>query len=347
MVSWPEAASIVSALLVGLAEGIHLRRCRNLARLAFGPRGKPAQWARLAPFARVSAASALAWGFVTLLLLPPNVHLAETVPDKERRHILLVLDVSPSMLLRDAGIDRNQSRKARGAEVMASYFQRVPVAQYLISVIACYNGSKPVVVGTKDMEVVRNIMNDLPMQYAFKVGKTDLFSGIAEAAKTAQPWRPKSALLILLSDGDTVPSTGMPRLPASISDVLVVGVGDPHSGSFIDGRQSRQDVGTLRQLAIRLGGTYHDGNQKHLSTDLLRQLTLIPSKGTFEKLTKREYALIACGIGALTLAFLPVLLHFAGTRWRPGVHPQSQRSFHRNRIVEEAESRNPSIRTFV
>jgi Ca-activated chloride channel family protein len=152
--------------------------------------------------------------------------------------------------------------------------------------------------------------------------------------------------LVLLTDGDTVPSTGMPKLPASISDVLVVGVGDPRSGSFIDGRQSRQDVGTLRQLAIRLGGTYHDGNEKHLSTDLLQRLTLIPSKGTFEKLTKREYALIACGIGASTLALLPVLLHFVGTRWRPGVHPQSKGSHHKNRFVE-AESGNPSIRTFV
>ena len=202
---------------------------------------------------------------------------------------------------------------------MESFFQRIPVEIYLMSVVACYNGAKPVVVDTKDLEVVRNIFGDLPMHYAFPAGKTDLFSGLAEAIKIAQPWQPKSTLLLLLSDGDTVPATGMPKLPASIADVLVVGVGDPRAGSFIDGKMSRQDTNTLRQIATRLGGTYHDGNQKHLGTELLSRLTVIPRKSAFERLTRREYALIACGLGALVLAFLPVLLHYRGTRWQPGV----------------------------
>ena len=38
-----------------------------------------------------------------------------------------------------------------------------------------------------------------------------------------------------------------------------------------------------------------------------------------EKLTRREYALIACGLGSTILALLPLLLHLAGTRWTPGV----------------------------
>jgi Ca-activated chloride channel family protein len=111
----------------------------------------------------------------------------------------------------------------------------------------------------------------------------------------------------------------MPKLPASIADVLVVGVGDPRTGSFIDGRMSRQDAGTLRQIAARLGGTYHDANVKHLPSALLASLTVIPRTSAFERLTRREYALMACAAGGLTLAFLPVLLHHFGTRWRPGV----------------------------
>jgi Ca-activated chloride channel homolog len=314
-----ELAALAAAVLAAAAEALHAHRCRRLARLAFGPAQRPAPWARAAPWLRSAAASSLAWGLVTLMLLPPRVHLAETIPDNERRNLLLVLDVSPSMRLRDAGPERNLSRAKRAAEVMGSFFQRVPIESYLISVIACHNGSKPVVVGTKDMEVVRNIMGDLPMEYAFRAGKTDLFSGLEEAVKVARPWKPKSTLLVLVSDGDTVPTKGMPKLPASISDVLVVGVGDPRAGTFIDGRQSRQDAATLRQIALRLGGTYHDGNEKHLSTDLLRRLTLIPRQSAFERLTRREYALMACGIGAAVLAILPVLLHHFGTRWRPGV----------------------------
>lgn len=314
-----EWAALIAGLLVVIGEALHARRCRRLARLAFGPTGRPAPWARPAPLARVAAASALAWGLVTLMLVPPKVFAAEAGREGQDRHLLLVLDVSPSMKLQDAGPEKKQSRTARVATLMESFFQRVPVEQYLLSIVACYNGAKPVVVDAEDMEVVRNILHDLPMNYAFRVGKTDLFSGLEEAAKIAHPWNPRSATLVLLSDGDTVPATGMPKLPASIRDVLVVGVGDPRSGTFIDGHLSRQDASTLRQIAVRLGGRYHDGNEKHLPSTLLAQLAINPDESPFERLTRREYALIACGLGASALAFLPLLLHRFGTRWRPGV----------------------------
>jgi Ca-activated chloride channel homolog len=323
MVMHAELAAMAVAIMAAAAENLHDRRCRRLSWLAFGPKRRPALWVRLAPTLRVAALAALCWGLVTLLELPPKIHVAQTIPDRERRHVLIVLDVSPSMRLKDAGPNADQSRMKRAAVVMDSFLVRVPVELYLLSVVACYNGAKPVVVDTKDLEVVRNIFNDLPMHHAFAAGKTDLFSGLAEAAKIAHPWQPRSTLLLVLSDGDTVPATGMPKMPASIADVLIVGVGDPRQGSFIDGRMSRQDASTLRQIAARLGGIYHDGNQKHLSSVLLAQLTVIPRKSAFEQLTRREYALIACGLGALVLAFLPVLLHRFGTRWRPGVRSSS------------------------
>lgn len=319
MVMHAELAALAVAILALAAEALHAARTRRLARLAFGPGQKPAAWARMAPVLRVMALAALCWGLITLLELPPKVHVAETIPDNERRHVLIVLDVSPSMRLKDAGPNADESRMKRASVVMESFLQRVPIELYLLSVIACYNGSKPVVVDTKDLEVVRNIFGDLPMHYAFSAGKTDLFSGLAEAAKIARPWQPKSTLLLMLSDGDTVPATGMPKLPASVADVLIVGVGDPRQGSFIDGRMSRQDTSTLRQIAARLGGVYHDGNTKQISTATLNAMTVIPRKTAFERLSRREYALLACGIGASLLAVLPVLLHQFGTRWRPGV----------------------------
>ena len=319
MVMVAELAALGVAIVVLLAEMLHARRVARLARLAFGPGERPARWAAVAPGSRVVAASALAWGLVTLMVLKPKTHQAEAIPDKDKRNVLLILDVSPSMRLVDAGPKRDQSRRARATSVMESFFQRVPIEQYLMSVVAVYNGAKPVVETTKDMEVIHNIMADLPMQFAFSVGKTDLFAGIAEADRIARPWKPNSTLLILVSDGDTVPSTGMPKLPASIQDVLVVGVGDPKSGSFIDGRHSRQDAGSLRQIATRLGGTYLDANEKHLPSDVLARLTMSPEPGVFEQLTRREYALIAVGLGGLILAVLPILLQRFGTAWRPGV----------------------------
>jgi Ca-activated chloride channel family protein len=320
MVMHAELAAAAVAILAAAAETLHAARCRRLARLAFGPARAPSPWARAAPALRIAAFAALAWGLITLMELPPKVHAAQAVPDNQRRHVVIVLDVSPSMRLKDAGPNADQTRMKRASIVMDSFLERVPVELYLISVVACYNGAKPVVVDTKDLEVVRNIFGDLPMHFAFTAGKTDLFSGLTEAARVAGPWQPRSTLLMMLSDGDTVPATGMPKMPASIADVLIVGVGDPRHGSFIDGRMSRQDASTLRQIAVRLGGIYHDGNTKHIPTATLNQLTVIPRKSAFEKLTRREYALIACGLGAAILAFLPVLLHRFGTRWRPGVH---------------------------
>ena len=135
----------------------------------------------------------------------------------------------------------------------------------------------------------------------------------------AHPWEPRSTTVVVLSDGDTVPATGMPAMPISVSNVLVVGVGDERTGSFIDGRNSRQDASTLRQIAVRLGGKYHNGNQRHVRTSLLQEIDAEGEEGRFERLTEREYALLATGLGAAILAALPVLLHLFGTSWRPGV----------------------------
>src|SRR5690606_7951974 len=75
---------------------------------------------------------------------------------------------------------------------------------------------------------------------------------------------------------------------------------------------------TLRQVAVRLGGTYHNGNEKQIPTDLLNTVTQRLEAGPFERLTRREYALLATGLGALVWALLPLALHAAGTSWRPG-----------------------------
>ena len=94
-------------------------------------------------------------------------------------------------------------------------------------------------------------------------------------------------------------------------------------GKFINGKNSRQEVSTLRQVAMRLGGFYHNGNEKHLSTDLLKQLTSAKKESPFEKLSRREYALMACGFGGLVLSLLPLLLHYLGTAWKPGANRSS------------------------
>src|SRR5690606_3100189 len=163
--AWLAAAAAV--VLARAAELLHARRVRRLARLAFGPGGRPAAWVRAVPWLRAAGAGALAFGLVALLTIAPRVHRSGSPSEHEFRHLVLVLDVSPSMRLVDAGPNRAQPRMARAREVLESLFGRVAIGRYKISVVATYNGALPVVEDTLDAEVVRNVLGDLPMHYAF------------------------------------------------------------------------------------------------------------------------------------------------------------------------------------
>ena len=311
-------ASILIFFLCMAGEALHARRVKRIAYLAFGPTRQASPLGQLLPWTSPIAAGLLAWGLVTLLFIEPKVYQPDAVKDEEIRHVVLILDVSPSMRLEDAGPEKGTSRRKRAGELMQSFFRRVIMEQVRLSVIAVYTEAKPVVVDTRDVEVVRNILNDLPMSQAFDPGKTQLFTGLEESAKIAKKWQKNSTTIVVLSDGDTVPTTGLPQMPPSVSDVLVVGVGDPRSGSFINGYQSRQEASTLRQLATRLSGTYHDGNARHISSEILERMTQASSNDPFKGLTRREYALIASGLGAFWLAMIPLFLALGGTRWKPG-----------------------------
>ena len=165
-------------LLSALAEWLHVRRCRRVARLAFGPGGKPREWTHMVPWARVAAVVALAWGLTTLLHVGPRAVRSEKMPEGGYRHLVLALDVSPSMQLQDAGQGGKQTRARRASEVIMSLLQRVATDQVRISIVAFYTDAKPVVVDTFDMEVVKNALNDLPLDLAFDVGKTALLQAL-------------------------------------------------------------------------------------------------------------------------------------------------------------------------
>ena len=321
MVGLPEIIALGVLAVSAAAEWLHHRRTARLAALAFGPGRQPRAWARAAPVLRVAGAVAVAWALTVLFFIEPKVFKVREAVANQQRHVVLVLDVSPSMKLDDAGTDGKQRRSKRASELMLSFFKRVPMELVKLTVIATYTGAKPVVVDTKDVAVVKNILDDLPLAHAFDSGKTDLFAGIREAARIAHPWEAGSTTIVILSDGDSVPPTGMPRLPPSVAEVVLVGVGDPRAGKFINGHQSRQQAAAMQQVAVRLKGSYFDGNAHQLPTDLLRRMVAVPEPGLFERLTLREYALAALSAGTILLAFLPWLLHKWGTAWRPGVRP--------------------------
>jgi len=326
--------TLAAAVLTALAEWLHVRRCRRVARLAFGPSGQPREWTKFIPWLRVTAVGMLAWGLTTLLQMGPRSVRSDLFPEGGYRHLVLALDVSPSMQLQDAGLGAKQTRAQRATEVMTSLMQRIASDQVRISIVAFYTDAKPVVVDTFDLDVVKNALNDLPLDLAFDVGKTALLQGIRQAAELAKPWQPDSTTLVVVSDGDTIPDTGMPNLPRSIYRTLIVGVGDPRAGRFIDGHQSRQDVSTLRQLAGRLRGSYFDANEKHIPSDRLAVLSkTLPLRDARER-GRRELALAAVGLGSLLWAGLPVALAFAGCAWQAG--RDSKRTLMKSRVASNS-----------
>lgn len=317
----------VAVLLVVLAELLHFARVAKVAPLAFGPKRRLLPLAVLAPILRVAAVGCVAWGLAILASWPPKSHKGQEVNASEYRHLVLVLDVSPSMQVADAGPDGKQKRADRAADLIQSFFERVQAEQYKTTIIAVYSSAKPVVKDTTDREVVRNILTELPMRHAFKAGETNLFAGLEMAAEVAKPWNPNSAVLMVVTDGDTVPATGMPKMPASIgNNVVMVGVGNPTVGKAIGGHMSRQDASTLRQVATRLNGAYHDGNDKQLTTELVSRVDEKATNKKEEKLSARELAMWLTGIGGGVLVLLPVLLVLVGTGWQPGRHPQHARA---------------------
>ena len=298
-----------AAAICGLAEYLHARRSRRVAGLVLG-RERPTRVAQAAPWLRVLGAGTLTWGVVTLMTIDgsPRSRLDQSKPTQ---HVLICLDVSPSMYVADAGPDGRQQRGKRARVVLQSVFDRLDMTRTRVSLVAFYTSAKPVVVDTFDLNVVANILEDLPLEHAFKEGQTKMYDGVREAARIAEKWPPASATLIVVSDGDTLPDAGAPTMPASVIDTLVVGVGNPYRGTQIGGRSSRQDVSSLKQLAARLRGTYHDGNAHHLPSSVLRGLRMLSTEAD-ERPALRTIALWATGVGGLIVAGVWPLLAALG-----------------------------------
>ncbi len=187
----PEIIAAAVALIAIVGELIHLRRLKKIGRLAFGPTGRPARWTYLAPILRVAGLSLACWGFLSLwLVVEARVHNTAEIDENEYKHLVLVVDVSPSMHLKDAGPNGDRTRRQRASDILESLFNRIPMRQFKITVIGVYTDAKMLLEDSQDHEVVRHIMETMPMWHAFKPGKTELMSGINLAAKVAKPWNP-------------------------------------------------------------------------------------------------------------------------------------------------------------
>jgi Ca-activated chloride channel family protein len=320
--SWFIPASVITTmLLTGIAEWLHGRRVTRIRYLAFGPAGTSASWTRLVIPLRVLSVGAVCWGLLVLFHLSGSLWEVDNQREREQsiHHIVIGLDVSPSMQIVDAGAKRDQSRADRAREVLKSVLGRIDASRAHVSVIAFYHDARPVVVDTFDPDVVHNILNDLPLGQAFTPGKTNLYSVITSAEKLMQSWRAGSATLLIVSDGDTLPAEEIPTRSPALDRVLVLGVGDPFRGTFIHDHSSRQDRRSLSQFASQVRGEYLDVNQNHVPSDSLPSGPL--QRDSDDALAWRQLALLAVAMGCSMLALLPVALVLGGGSWNPQRQP--------------------------
>ncbi|MEZ5301830.1 MAG: vWA domain-containing protein [Verrucomicrobiales bacterium] len=196
--------------------------------------------------------------------MPTRPVQQDLAPEGGYRHLLIALDVSPSMQIEDGGPTGKLPRKKRASDVILSVLERAALDQVRVSIVAFYTGAKPVVIDTFDAEVVRNALNDLPLSWAFDIGKTDLFAGVKESADLAKGWEPRSATLLIVTDGDSIPDTGTPQLPCVASPRSPCSASATRASARSSTYQSRQDTATLRQLARRLGGDYRHQHETPL-----------------------------------------------------------------------------------
>lgn len=319
----PLVAALAVLLVTALAEVIHARRILAAGRLAFGPTGRPRRWTWLVPFLRSAGLAAFTWGLATLFLLKPTLeNSAKAKADKQATRLVFVADLSPSMYLKDSGPDGKLTRQERMREVVEAVLQRVS-GNLRFGVVGFYTDALPVVMEARDPELVRNVFNGLPLIYAMKPGQTDLGSALNSATKFVEQLPEGSTRLIILTDGDSINLVPLNPRPRSISDVYVLGLGNPQKGTFIDGHQSRQEGDILRSVASALMGTYVDVNEKHLTTAALGNL-VVPIPPPHDGLSLADWAVLAMLLGALAVALPPLALETLGTDWR--VTPPRQKT---------------------
>lgn len=307
-------AAVITAALAALGEWLHARRIHRIAQLAFGPAGRPRAWTRVVPPLRVAAIAAVAWSLITLVTFDNRTRESRRGNNTDR-HLVVMLDVSPSMLLRDAGDAGNLSRKERAAEVLKSVLDRLPDENVAFTVIGFYTESRMLVEQCRDRELVLHLASGTPFHVTYSPGKTDVLGSLNQAGKLIENLPRKSATLLVIADGDSLPSTGLQPLPSAVTQVVVVGVGDPARGSFIDGHQSRQDTANLGQLARRLGGRYHDCNFRPLPREAIASLTAEDPSASKWRLDRRTLALALLSAGTAALCLIPLLLATLGSPW--------------------------------
>lgn len=309
-------AALVTAVVAAAGEWLHARRVARTGRLTFGPAGAPRVWTKAVPFLRVTALAAWVWALATLCCF--DHALRDGAEDAaSKRRLLVLLDVSPSMYLADAGERGAEPRRVRGYKMLKSILDRMPDKNVLYTVAGFYTEARLMVKDCRERSLVLHFAGETPFALTFEPGQSDLLKSLNKAGEIVKGNPSKSTTVVVISDGDSVPPKGLNPMPPSVDKIYFLGVGDPGRGTSIDGHVSRQDKASLSQLARRLGGEYHNCNRMRLPETVLDSIaTRAAAEGPL-RVDRRLFALLVAAFSALALVALPLALEYLGAPARP------------------------------
>jgi Zn-dependent alcohol dehydrogenase len=229
--------------------------------------------------------------------------------------LVLLIDVSPSMSIKDAGKTGELTRRERIGDVVSSLLDRMG-RQVRYTVICFYTKSVHIAKMAHDKLIVKNVFNDLPVEITMKPGKTDLGAAVKDTLDFINDYSKGSVTLMICTDGDTVPATVAISKTDSIGNALVLGVGNVKRGTPIDNHISRQDSIVLNRLSQQLHGNYLNVNTKNIPSAVIADLCDSGTLAAASKIGKTRLYTIWLVLFSAVYAFMPVALEFLGSDWK-------------------------------
>jgi Ca-activated chloride channel family protein len=312
---YPLATAVLVFFFVLAAEMLHARRISCVAPLAFGPEGKPRGWVRSLALVRAFCLAGISWSLLTLLQFSVGGGAGDDADVSAEQQLVFMVDVSPSMDIKDAGPDGMLLRSERLRDVVVSLLGRMG-RQVRYTVVCFYTRMVPIARQALDKNLVENVFDGLPIGMVMPPGKTDLGDAVRQTFEFIKDYPEKSVTLVVCTDGDSKPVGDMGIPPASLKSVLLLGVGDPGRGTPLDGHMSRQEVAVLRGISRDLHGKYLNVNKKHIPSSALGDMCDRGSLAAGAMAGRRTLALWMLALLSLTYALIPPALEFFGSGWR-------------------------------
>ncbi len=304
------AIAISVAILASIAEWLHFGRSRRVLHLAFADPRSAAVWMACAGLLRVLAVTLIAttipalWSSSTVIVNSAGAIAKEAELDR----LIIILDCSKSMNIRDAGPDGKETRATRARNVIFNIYKeigRVPST----TIFAFSDSAVPIVYDAKRWDVIQSVIRKASYSDAFDKENTSVESAIQTAFFCTRDWIEGSTTVLLITDGDSPVYSQDYEIPTSVRNFLVLGVGS------VDGRaagrqlsqQSRQEKEKLASLAAIADGEYFDANEQEIElADKYRFFPAPPE--AIPSQTEVSSSLAMFGVGCVILVALPLLL---------------------------------------